>query len=372
MYHYPHHIGDFTKDTSHLEPLEECYYRRALDLYYKTELPLDTDVTEVCRLLRAKTTAQKKVVRAILDEFFTLEEDGFHQSRCDREIAEYALMEPERAAASAAKKDNARERKRRNRERRSQMFAFLREHNIIPPFDIKMPALQALVSDVTSRTGHAPVTRDINVTDSTGHTDVTGDGTANQNPEPGNQNLNQDYIYDPRDDVDVTGDADVTGTGHTNVTGQDNPFDAEKAAEIARLAQLPELTQSPPDGRMLTWAELNYESLPEHWRQTALKKYPTLNEASLKAMFINCEGKCGSNFGRRQPKAKWDAEWIYTLSMFAESKLAEQQRLAASSNRNGKPAPAKTNLQCNEPWKNEQAPDYKKLAAGVDLDDDEV
>ena len=366
MYQYAHHIGDFTRDTLHLKPLEECFYRRALDLYYKTELPLDNDVSEVCRLLRATTAAEKKIVQAMLDEFFILQDDGFHQSRCDRVIAEYALQEPERAAVSEAKKEHARERKRRSRERRAELFAFLREHDIFPDFNIPMKELQSLANSVTSRTGHKLVTRDKGVTDGVTGQAVTGDGTANQNPEPNNQNLNQNYIYDPRDDVDVT------GTGHSNVAGQDNGIDEETAAEIARLAQLPDFTQSPPDGRLLTWAELNYESLPEHWRQTALKKYPALNEASLKAMFINCEGKCGSNLGKRQAKAKWDAEWIYTLSMLAESKLAEQQRLAASSNRNSRAAPSKTNLQCNQAWENELAPDYKKLAAGINPDDDEV
>lgn len=340
MYHYPHHIGDFAKDTSHLEPIEECYYRRALDLYYKTELPLDTDVTELCRLLRAKTTAQKKVVRAILDEFFTLEEDGYHQSRCDREIAEYALLEPERAAASAAKKDNARERKRRNRERRSQLFAFLREHNIVPPFDIKMAALQALVSDVTSRTGHAPVTRDINVTDGTGHSNVTGDGTANQNPEPGNQNGNS--LSSPRD-----GDANVTGTG----TEMD----------------LPDFQQS-QDPRMVTWEQLNYQSLPDHWRVIALKAYPDLNEASLKAMFVACTGKCAGMPGRQQPQAKWDAQWSYTLSMLAEEKLASQHRNANTQTRNGRPSTNKTNLNCNQDWNSQPPPDYADLPP-VDVSD---
>lgn len=354
MHYYAHHIGDFTRDTLHLEPIEECYYRRALDLYYKTEGPLDSDLAEVCRLLRAKTASQKKVVRNILDEFFILQEDGYHQSRCDREIAEYALLEPERAAASAAKKDNVRERKRRSRERRSQLFAFLREHNIVPDFKIKMDALQSLVDEVTSRTGHAPVTRDLCVTNGIGHSNVTGDGTANQNPKPVTSNQNNS--------LSVPGEGDQG----EDVTRKKQELDAQTAAEIERLSRLPALELS-QDRRMVTWSQLNYDSLPDHWRALALKAYPDLNEASLKAMFIGCAGKCAGMTGRQQPAARWDAEWSYTLSMLAEEKLKGQQRNTGDQKRSSK-APSRTNLHPNQDWNNQPPPDYADMPP-VDVSD---
>ena len=41
--YYPHHIGDYSKDTSHLTMLEDAAYRRMLDVYYATEKPLPLD-----------------------------------------------------------------------------------------------------------------------------------------------------------------------------------------------------------------------------------------------------------------------------------------------------------------------------------------
>ncbi|EPP9031883.1 DUF1376 domain-containing protein, partial [Acinetobacter baumannii] len=37
MYKYLHHISDFMVATAHLSPVEECFYRRALDFYYLNE-----------------------------------------------------------------------------------------------------------------------------------------------------------------------------------------------------------------------------------------------------------------------------------------------------------------------------------------------
>lgn len=342
MHKYLHHIGDFTRDTVHLEPVEECYYRRALDLYYKNEMPLDPDVNEVCRLLRAKTGSQKKAVQTILKEFFTLEEDGFHQYRCDHEIAEYTGTEPERIANTETKKANARERKRRNRERRSDLFKFLRDHNIVPPFNIKAPELQALVDDVTNRTGHAPVTRDHSVTGQDSHSDVTGQGTANHNQKPLTSNPNNSLSNAGGDGQD----GDVTANMGLSVTP----------------SQLPELGLS-QDPRMVTWSQLNYESLPEHWKQVALKAYPELNEASLKAMFVSCAGKCAGMPGRQQPQAKWDAEWSYTVGMLAEEKLASQSRLERQSQKPAATSSSKnsnSNRQVNQSWEGEE-PNYDEL-----------
>ncbi|WP_432708837.1 YdaU family protein, partial [Pedobacter sp.] len=86
---YMHHIGDFISDTHHLSPLEECFYRRALDFYYLNESPLPKITQQVYRRLRAKTQEETKAVDVVLEEFFTEEEDGFHNHRCDLEIQAY-------------------------------------------------------------------------------------------------------------------------------------------------------------------------------------------------------------------------------------------------------------------------------------------
>lgn len=89
MHKYLHHIGDFMRDTVHLSTLEECFYRRALDFYYLNEKPLPKETQSVFRRLRATTEDEKNAVLNVLADFFTEEEDGFHNKRCDAEIVGY-------------------------------------------------------------------------------------------------------------------------------------------------------------------------------------------------------------------------------------------------------------------------------------------
>lgn len=89
MHKYLHHIGDFMRDTVHLSTLEECFYRRALDFYYLNEKPLPKETQSVFRRLRATTEEEKNAVLNVLADFFTEEEDGFHNKRCDAEIVGY-------------------------------------------------------------------------------------------------------------------------------------------------------------------------------------------------------------------------------------------------------------------------------------------
>lgn len=91
MHKYLHHIGDFMRDTVHLSTLEECFYRRALDFYYLNESPLPKETQSVFRRLRATTEEEKQAVLNVLGDFFTEEEDGFHNKRCDAEIQAYKL-----------------------------------------------------------------------------------------------------------------------------------------------------------------------------------------------------------------------------------------------------------------------------------------
>lgn len=99
--YYPHHIGDYAKDTAHLSMLEDAAYRRMLDVYYGTEKPLPADSMKVCRLVRARSLAERKAVDAVLTEFFVLEADGWRNKRADIEIVQ-AQSKAEKARASAA------------------------------------------------------------------------------------------------------------------------------------------------------------------------------------------------------------------------------------------------------------------------------
>ncbi len=87
MIYYEHHLGDYLRDTAHLSVLEDGIYRRLLDQYYIRERPLPADIRECCKLARAVTRQERAAVTYVLDSFFALDADGYHQSRCDSEIA---------------------------------------------------------------------------------------------------------------------------------------------------------------------------------------------------------------------------------------------------------------------------------------------
>ena len=89
MNYYQFHIADFALHTSHLTLEEEAVYRRLLDFYYDTEAPIPKETESVIRRLRLGS--YEKTVGSILDEFFVLQGDGWHNLRADAEIAAYNL-----------------------------------------------------------------------------------------------------------------------------------------------------------------------------------------------------------------------------------------------------------------------------------------
>lgn len=87
MNFYKHHLGDYAAGTLHLTWDEDCAYRRLIDQYYKREAPIPCELKEACRLVRASTPTQRRAVESVLREFFDLQDDGWHQKRCDQELA---------------------------------------------------------------------------------------------------------------------------------------------------------------------------------------------------------------------------------------------------------------------------------------------
>lgn len=84
MHYYEHHIGDYAAATAHLSLIEDAVYSRMLRRYYMQEGPLPTSAEAVARLIGARDEVE--IVKAILVEFFTLSDDGWHQKRADEDI----------------------------------------------------------------------------------------------------------------------------------------------------------------------------------------------------------------------------------------------------------------------------------------------
>ena len=107
MNYYQHHIGDFDKATRHLTRVERSLYRDLIEMYYDTELPLISDFTRLSRKVIAVTDEELEALKAVLGEFFTKQDDGFHNHRCDFEIEKYQSNSKAKSKAgkiSAAKR----------------------------------------------------------------------------------------------------------------------------------------------------------------------------------------------------------------------------------------------------------------------------
>jgi len=98
MHYYQHHIGDFIKATARLNDAQCMAYLRLLWMYYDSEKPLPDNP----KVLAFQLGASQEDVELLLASFFSLAEDGWHQSRCDYEIAEYRAFREKKSNAGRA------------------------------------------------------------------------------------------------------------------------------------------------------------------------------------------------------------------------------------------------------------------------------
>ena len=100
MNYYPFHLGDYAAHTAHLEPMEDLAYRRMLDAYYLREAPLPADPSDVARLVRMRKFLNE--VKAVLEEFFQLTDEGWTNARCAEEILRMQDKQAKARASAAA------------------------------------------------------------------------------------------------------------------------------------------------------------------------------------------------------------------------------------------------------------------------------
>jgi len=109
MHYYQFNIGDYVSHTRHLSPIEDIAYRRLLDAYYLSERPLNSGLAAVARQIGLKEYEAE--VHEVLEEFFKLTEDGWINSRADKEISHFKgkIEQASRAGkASAERRNNSR------------------------------------------------------------------------------------------------------------------------------------------------------------------------------------------------------------------------------------------------------------------------
>jgi uncharacterized protein YdaU (DUF1376 family) len=109
MHYYQFNIGDYASHTRHLTNLEDLAYRRLLDAYYLQEHPLNTGITTVARQINMREYETE--VKAVLEEFFTLTDDGWFHQRVDKEIKHFQSKRQQASnagKASAERRNNIR------------------------------------------------------------------------------------------------------------------------------------------------------------------------------------------------------------------------------------------------------------------------
>ena len=87
MFYYQHHIGDYLSHTANLSLLEHGVYTRLLQTYYMTEKPIPLD--DPWRTVGARDSAERSAVEYVLNTFFNKTDNGFVQTRCDKELLSY-------------------------------------------------------------------------------------------------------------------------------------------------------------------------------------------------------------------------------------------------------------------------------------------
>lgn len=109
MHYYKRHLGDYAKKAGHLSPLEHGVYTLILDSYYDREQA--PTLIEATRWARARTEDEKAAVLAVLDEFFTLEDDRYSQKRVEEELGEYRGKAETNRVIAVAREQRKRERR---------------------------------------------------------------------------------------------------------------------------------------------------------------------------------------------------------------------------------------------------------------------
>lgn len=86
MNYYWFYVGDYQRDTMHLPPLQDLFYRRMLDWYYANERQLPLDRVSIHRLTRAVTDSEKNAVDHVIEEFWQKTRWGYVNRRAYIEI----------------------------------------------------------------------------------------------------------------------------------------------------------------------------------------------------------------------------------------------------------------------------------------------
>ena len=96
---YSRYPGDYGRDTAHLSLIEHGAYCMLLDHYYSAGRPLPADRGAAYRICRAFSKDEQRAVDSVVQQFFELREDGWHNKRADAELQKQAAFHEKLSAA---------------------------------------------------------------------------------------------------------------------------------------------------------------------------------------------------------------------------------------------------------------------------------
>jgi uncharacterized protein YdaU (DUF1376 family) len=103
MHYYPHHIGDFIKDTANLNDHQLATYLRMIWAYYLAETPITGTLEDIAFAMRS----DEKTVQLLLRHYFSEHEDGWRHKRCDEVIATFREKGEKARESAKARWDKA-------------------------------------------------------------------------------------------------------------------------------------------------------------------------------------------------------------------------------------------------------------------------
>jgi len=110
-YWYARNPSKFRRKTSHLSLMEKGAYSDLLDWYYENRKPLPHDWVQMHRICGAVAPDEQQAVQTVVKQFFTKQDDGWHNRTADEEIEKAQGLSQKRREAQAE-----RERKRLQKE----------------------------------------------------------------------------------------------------------------------------------------------------------------------------------------------------------------------------------------------------------------
>jgi len=271
MNYYQHHIGDYATATKHLSLIEDAIYMRLLWAYYRDEKPLPNDLNKVAWMVGVRTKKEKTALVLLLETFFVLQADGWHNSRADEEIAHYRKSQNKGKAGANARWGS--------KEAEPEQSA----GNASSDATLMQGKCNFDATDMQSQCN----------TDAT-HMPDGCTGNANQQP------ITNTSLSNDREEI------------YVGTLQSDNPRDGENAT-VASPAAPPEPDSAPdpkPASKTRRGTCLPDDwQLPKSWGEWALQKCPDMTAEGVRHQAERFADYWHAKTGKDASKADWEATW---------------------------------------------------------------